>query len=91
MFSALSLLYFFLFSVSFFFVVFFEALVLKISLSFKNIVSRSWSTLLKAFFSSLVSHETMADLIMSFNLQNLKNHCRFLIVAISGTGVPNLR
>ena len=74
MFSALSLLYFFLFSVSFFFVVFFvffEALVLKISLSFKNIVSRRWSTLLKAFFSSLVSHETMADLIMSFNCNRL--------------------
>ena len=69
MFSALSLLVFcFLF--------FFEALVLARSLSFGNLVSRSCSTyfdkvttfsLLKISFSSSVSHETMADFIVSFN------------------------
>ena len=62
--------YLFLFSVSLFFVVFFEVLVLTISLSFGNLTSWSCSTyldkettflLLKMSFSSSVSHETMAD------------------------------
>ena len=69
MFSALSLLVFC-------FLVFFEALVLATSLSFRNIVSRSCSTyfdkettfsLLNFSFSSWVSHETMANFIVSFN------------------------
>ena len=58
------------------FFVFFEALVLATSLSFGNLVSRSCSSyldkestfsLLKISFSSSVYHQTMADLIVSFN------------------------
>ena len=69
MFSALSLLVFC-------FLVFFEALVLATFLSFGNLVSRSCSTyfdketkfsLLEISLSSSVSHETMADFIVSFN------------------------
>ena len=69
----------FIFYVSFFFVlffVFFEALVLATFLSFGNLVPRSCSSylgiettfsLLKTSFSSSVSHEAMANLIVSFN------------------------
>ena len=73
MFSALSLLVF-----CFLFV--FEALVLARSLSFGNLVSRSCSTYfdkvttfsqLKISFSSSVSHETMADFIVSFNCNRI--------------------
>ena len=69
MFSALSLLVFC-------FLVLFEVLVLATSLSFENFVFRSCRTyfdkettflLLKISFSSSVSHETMADFIVSFN------------------------
>ena len=69
MFSALSPLVFCFF-------VFFKALVLATSLSFGNLVSRSCCryfdkettfSLLKISFSSSVSHETMADFIVSFN------------------------
>ena len=75
--SRLNLSYFFLLSVSLFFVVFFvffEALVLTISLSFGNLVFRSCSAYLNkdiAFsmvsFICSASHETMADLIVVFN------------------------
>ena len=83
MFSALSLLVLcFLF--------FFEALVLARSLSFGNLVSRSCSTyfdkettfsLLQISFSSSVSHETMADFIVSFNCN--REEMLFVLYAFS--------
>ena len=72
-FSALSFLVFC-------FLVFCEALVLATYFSFGNPVSRSCSKyldkettflLLKISYSSLVSHEAMADLIVSFNYNRL--------------------